>query len=397
MGNIHELPDRETIEHEASAWLVRLDSERRLEPEELDQLRTWMQRSPSHREELLSLSEFWGDQSLTALPIPLERLCYDPTDKKTAVTAIRWQSFQPQALAALLVMAIGIALVVNTSWLTGGVDQNTARYATAIGQQRSITLPDGSILHLNTNSQVKIDYSPAYRNVKLLQGEAYFDVAKQPERPFRVYAGRGRVQAVGTAFTVFYRNNNDVDVVVTEGTVALGVLNEKAATKADEDISQLTAQPAKPIQSESSSTLNPPATDYYLAMPVNELGLLEAGQETTILLAQDSKTDGKPLDSVKTIAQSEIERRGAWRSGLLVFSGNSLEEVVAEISRYTTLSIDIVEPDIKQLRIGGRFSVDNTRALFNALEANFGLKVTQLDLQRIEISSSKKNKNDKNK
>ena len=99
------------------------------------------------------------------------------------------------------------------------------------------------------------------------------------------------------------------------------------------------------------------------------------------------------LDQIKTIAQDELERRGAWRSGLLIFTGNSLEEVVAEISRYTTLNIEIVDPELKKIRIGGQFSVDgSTSALFDALEANFGLTITQLDYNRVKISAAKKNK-----
>ena len=118
---------------------------------------------------------------------------------------------------------------------------------------------------------------------------------------------------------------------------------------------------------------------------------MEAGQETTILVAHKSVVDApNQLDSIKQVAEDELVRRGAWRSGLLVFSGASLEEVVKEISRYTTLSIDIVDPELKTVRIGGRFSLESTTALFDALEANFDLKVTRLGYERVEISSAKK-------
>ena len=378
-GNIHEFPDIEIIEQQASAWLVRLDSEKPLTAEELVALRAWMQTSPAHREELMALSEFWGDQSLVALPIPLEQLCYQPPKANNAASGLLSAWFRPPGLALAMVLLLAISVVLGSGQWLSFSDNSNALYATAIGQQRTLKLPDGTVVFLNTNSQIKVDYSQAYRSINLLQGEAHFEVAKQPDRPFRVYAGRGRVQAVGTAFTVYYRQNDDIDVAVTEGTVALAVLAEQ------ERVSNTNTAPPQVTEPLAET---PPDREYRLAIPVDELGLLEAGQATTMLVAQASAAEsGGQLDRVKTLAQEELARRGAWRSGLLVFSGNSLEEVVAEISRYTTLSIKIVDPALNKVRIGGRFSINNTEALFDALEANFGLTITQRGYNRIEISS----------
>ena len=96
------------------------------------------------------------------------------------------------------------------------------------------------------------------------------------------------------------------------------------------------------------------------------------------------------------MAEEELARRGAWRDGLLIFTGDSLEDVVREVSRHTTLSIDIVDPELKQVRIGGRFSLSSTSEFFNALEANFGLGVTRLDYNRVEISAVSKKNNPEN-
>ena len=411
MDNIHELPDREQIESEAAEWLIRMDGDTRLSHHELERLRDWMAQSNSHRDTLLELSEFWGDQSLVALPIPLSQLSethststHEPQANTPSAPHRLWQhwltSTRGFASAAALLLAVWI-MAGSPLLPMGQGNAEQARYATAIGQRRSIDLPDGSVVHLNTNSQIKVDYSKAERKVQLLQGEAHFDVAKQPERPFQVYAGQGRVQAVGTAFTVYYRDNNDVDVLVNEGVVSLAVLSDTGpsdqtpapASGADGEAQAANAEPASVQNPKPHSASALPSTEYYLAIPMDELGLLKAGQETTILMAQETERgEGSRLDHVRSIAEEEMQRRGAWRKGLLVFTGNSLEEVVAEISRYTTLSIEIVDPELKQVRIGGRFSLDDTNALFAALEANFSLKITQVDYKHVKISSVEKKK-----
>lgn len=393
MHKVIDFPDCEVVEQEAAEWLVKLDGDTMLQPEELRALREWMHRSPVHRDELISFGEFWSDQSLVALPISLEALYYD-TALVNENEKQRWFPLQRTILAALVV-GVCVALVFNFEGLPGyfGVDTiagssktDDAMYATAIGQQRTVTLPDGSIVYLNTNSQIRIDYSAQYRNILLLQGEVFFDVAKQPERPFHVYAGRGRVQAVGTAFTVYYRENDDIDVTVMEGKVALSVLSKETSSSQNH-------HETSDDKVELTELSLPKVSKYYVTLPVEELGVLEAGQATTILIAQESESkEGHKLAEIETIAQEELERRGAWRSGLLVFTGNSLEEVAMEIGRYTKLSIEIVDPELKKLRIGGRFSLESTSALFNALEANFNLKITQLDYNRVQISSAEKNK-----
>ena len=397
MKQILEFPDREAIEQQAAEWLIRLDGDTPLAPLEIEALREWMHRSPAHKAELNSFGDFWSNQSLVALPITLE----DLYQSQPAPPVKTWQWRAPQFTALATFALVGLLLIFTLS----DNSTNNGLYAAAVGEQRQLELPDGSVIYLNTNSQVQIDYTATTRNILLLQGEAHFDVAKNPERPFNVYAGGGLVQAVGTAFTVFFKDDEAIDVTVTEGKVALSALSIKQG--------QLQVGPAgkraTPTQQQASNTspsvkpatktpeANPnsnQALAYYASIPVDKLGELEAGQVTTLIVAQQPQAQSTyKLDQIKTIAQDELERRGAWRSGLLIFTGNSLEDVVAEISRYTTLNIEIVDPALKKIRIGGQFSVDgSTSALFDALEANFGLTVTQLDYNRVKISAATKNK-----
>ena len=397
MDKIVDFPDRESIEQEAAEWLIKLDGESVLRPEELQALREWMHRSPLHRDELINLSEFWRDQSLVALPISLEELYYETSSMTNSKVQMNWSRYQWLAVSAALGITICLLLVYKVDGLVRhsndsiliadkvkSSETNYAYFATAIGQQRTVTLSDGSVVFLNTNSQIRVDYQPGYRNILLLQGEAHFDVSRQPDRPFQVYAGRGRVQALGTAFTIYYRESDDVDITVTEGKVALSVLTKEEGGGINK--SELFKDKSKRIVTSAAQL---PA--YYVTIPIDELGVLEAGQATSILVAEETGTaQGYKLDKIKSVSEEELERRAAWRSGLLIFTGNSLEEVVNEISRYTTLSIEIIDPELKKIRIGGRFSIESTDALFNALEANFGLQVTHMDYNHVQISSASK-------
>lgn len=401
MKQILDFPDREAIEQQAAEWLIRLDGDEPLTPAEIESLREWMHRSPAHKAELNSFGEFWSNQSLVALPISLEELYQGQSAPPVKIWQWRAPHFTALATFALVGLLFIVALSDNIT--------NNGLYAAAVGEQRELELPDGSVIYLNTNSQVQVDYTDTTRNILLLQGEAHFDVAKNPERSFNVYAGGGLVQAIGTAFTVFFKDDEAIDVTVTEGKVALSALSIKqgeidATEAAEHSITEhsiskhSSTKKAAAKNSEKGSQQPSPnqASAYYATIPVDKLGELEAGQVTTLVIAQESQAQSTyKLDHIKTIAQDELERRGAWRSGLLIFTGNSLEEVVAEISRYTTLNIEIVDPELKKIRIGGQFSVDgSTSALFDALEANFGLTITQLDYNRVKISAATKNKTD---
>ena len=299
----------------------------------------------------------------------------------------------PWAVAASV---LGLAILIQLVVWSGGkpLDSTNGYYATAIGKQTSVLLADGSTLHLNTNSQVSVDYAEGYRNIRLLQGEVHFDVAKNKAQPFRVYAGQGRVQAVGTAFTVYLRAK-DIEVLVTEGKVELATHKAQLATHKTQQATelqssnQLETQPDKISDIEADNSASP---GYYLTIPVERLGLLAEGQQATIVVAQNNETGSKHnTHKVELMDAETLARRDAWRKGLVLFAGDSLEEVVAEISRYTTLSIEIVDPALKEIRIGGQFRLGDVNGMFKVLETNFGLSVTMLDSEHVQISAAAKN------
>ena len=118
------------------------------------------------------------------------------------------------------------------------------------------------------------------------------------------------------------------------------------------------------------------------------LGTLSAGQVAMIRNPEETLVESIPLTIVAPLQRRELEERLAWRDGILTFSGDPLEEVVREIGRYTTVSIEIPDPAIRQLRIGGRFPVGETEAMLSALETNFHLRVTRLGHNRVILTAA---------
>jgi len=388
MKNVTEFPNRNIIEQEAVEWLIRLDGDEAPSQEELEALREWMATSPAHTEEMEKLGAFWSDLVLTELNIPLVKANSDllkagkthhqkyagVTESDNSVSP--WQKLWPVAAGIFAVVILVQQMLFPFD--ESGLQETNGHYATAIGKQTTIPLADGSVVKLNTNSQIEVEYTREYRNIRLVQGEAHFEVAKNAEMPFRVYAGDGRVEAVGTAFSVYLREKH-IDVLVTEGKVALAT--------------QVSVPPD--IDSQSSQALievtDGDETSYYLAIPADSVGLLEEGQGATILFASNDKSgEEEPVAEVKPMDSTVIKRRDAWRNGLMIFTGESLEEVVGEVSRYTAVSIEIVDPDLKQIRIGGQFRVGDLSGMFDVLETNFNLSVIRLDENRVQIASAGK-------
>ena len=367
MKDVVDLQTRSTIDEEAADWLIRLNRTEEPSEDERAELQEWMSRSPVHRKELQRYAELWGSMNiLTELSVPLGK----PKNKfRQTSSPLSWNLFAHPALVGVTA-ALVVAVFVGTffwqrpdTWLV-----NNGYYATAVGQQRSITLADGSIVVLNTNSQIQVGYGESYRDIRLLTGEAHFTVTKNPGIPFRVYAGGGRVEAIGTAFSVYLKEGL-VDVAVTEGRVAIASVN----------VSDLRSS----SKGRDNPTLSTSDNDAVV------LGTLDAGQVVTIAEAGgDSKKEEGTLKDLHNIEMQEINRRLSWRQGFLTFSGERLEDVAKEISRYTTVNIEIASADLRAIRIGGRFPVGETQAMFDALEENFGLIVTRVDHNHVLVSTS---------
>ena len=346
----------DSINSQACAWIAKLHGGEPT-PKIKQQLQEWMAQSPVHKAEIRKVAKLWGELNvLTELSVVVE-----PPAKaslfaswRPSIESIRdWPlGVTGGVCAAVLVLAM---IIMPGSFINP--DPNI--YHTAVGEQQLVTLADGSTILLNTNSQVRVDYQAESRNIYLQQGQAHFEVATNKVRPFKVYVGQDMVRAVGTAFTV-YINKQLVEVIVTEGVVELN-----------------TPEPNSQVLSNRSEPINNIETQ---AAPVYKpVGLARAGENITINIG------GNEIPTIQAIDTHELSRKLAWHHGMLRFSGDSLQDVVTEISRYTDLNIKIADPSISQMRIGGFFKVGETDKMFEALETSFGIQVIHVNNQQVEL------------
>jgi transmembrane sensor len=333
-----------SIQQQAREWLIRMDGDAPLSAEEYAALRKWASRSPAHQAELQRIAIFWNRANiLTELAVPLKR--------RAAAASIRsgWTPFgfrlRSLGAAAVVCVAVGVAVW----WLKPGVTTNGI-YATAIGRQQTLSLEDGSTVQVNTDSQVEINYEEHLRKVRLLRGEAFFTVAPNSRRPFEVFAASGVVKAVGTAFAVSLQGSN-VSVTVAKGRVDVGA--DEAGVAFANGVTVRDLPLARPHAS------------------------LKAGQTATF-------SDGTAVNTHE-ISAPELTRRLSWHEGYLVYSGQPLDEVVAEVNRYSAITLEIADPKLRTLSIGGRFRVGDLEAVCDVLQSNFGIRVDRVDDRHIQL------------
>lgn len=328
--------DSTTIAAEACAWIAQLESGS-LTRQDIEALAEWTRRSPRHAEELRQYAHLWNDLDiLSEMAGPLEEAA---AADRTAAHPRRHAKLMPRMAAA----CVALGLVVLAAVLMvgrGEAPSGPFMASTAIGEQRQVRMPDKSVANLNTNSRIEVDYDGNQRKIRLLKGEAFFDVVSG-RRPFTVYAADRVIRAVGTAFAVRLHPES-IEVTVAEGTVELAVMNEIAG---DEDSAEISRPPVQ-------------------ARPAVLVG---AGQRA---VAGDNV-----VGHIETVSEEDIERTLAWRNGDLEFSGQSLPAVVNEVSRYTPLKIIIKDSRLEEIEVGGIFKIGETEALFEALEESFGVEV----------------------
>lgn len=340
-------------------WVIRLDGDEPLTAKEKVALKAWLAESPGRMEEIYRLNKFWHQMLLSELMALTETK--SAQRKEQTKTKQNHVILKPAlAFAFTCLLAVGMQSWWGTSLVPKAY--SNAVFSTAIGEQKTVALSDGSSLMLDSGSQVKVLYSDNSRELWLLKGEAHFEVATNKQRPFNVYALNGRVQAVGTAFNVSLNNDNHFEVLVTEGKVAL------ALTKAMSNQAN---------QSNSSSLLQ-------------NITHMRAGEFTRIN-STSSFEQGKnqALTGLTTLSENEILAEQAWRKGELIFTGEPLLQVVEKLKRYSQLNIEIVDAELEQLKIGGRFELTQINQWLKSLEHNFGLQVEQVTKNKILISLKK--------
>ena len=324
----------DAIAEEAAEWYVQLkDANARTKSE----FAAWLKTSPEHVKEFLAIAALW--EALPDLPSQpsVEKLIELATQEDNVVALSTAESVVPKVpletahiggksktrrnWAGLAAATTVAAVIIGGALTLLPPPEDLNLYQTALGEQLSIPLPDGSLVTLNTQSILRVDYSEDYRDIRLTDGEALFDVAKNPERPFRVVTEHVVIQAVGTQFNV-HHDQNDVTVTVVEGIV------DVASTSADQfgDVANLSSlEDAPPVISE----------------PIR----LTAGQQARV----------QSRSGEVAVVDISVDKAIAWQERRLVFESMSLKAVIDEFNRYNDPPLMIDHVALEQLPINGVF------------------------------------------
>lgn len=323
------------LETIAAAWLARRDGEQ-WSAADAAELEAWLGAATAHRVAFLRVQSVWQRSNrLKALGagLPAGTLPAPGTwdhsrffDQRASAAAAepvskrrRFALFaRPQALAAVLLLAVAL----GSAWLLRPAG---LAYRTSIGGLASVPLADGSKVTLNTDTSIRVIETAAERSIELQAGEAFFEVAKDPARPFVVHAGGKRVIAVGTQFSVRH-DRGGLDVIVAEGQVRIA---DSSKAKAVPDIK------------------------------------LAAGEIARL-------RDDEALVSQASLPR--VQEALSWRQGFLVFHDTTLATAAAEFNRYNTRKILIPDPQTAAIRIGGNFRVANIEGFVRLLEDSFPIE-----------------------
>ena len=256
---------------------------------------------------------------------------------------------QPSRLRRAALIAASVLLAVTTSWtvidvgLTDGIDLNretcvsraeTTTSRSGLGQRSTFSLPDGSSVTLDTDSELRVGSMRELRKLQLVRGRAFFKVAKDPTRPFVVYAGDKTVRALGTAFQVSMEGT-DVTVTLVEGSV-----------RVEEETGLL-------------------RTNYH------RVDMQEPGGQLSA-----------PQDSDWVVERVDVQAKTSWLDGHLIFLGNPLAEAVAEINRYSPQKVVFTGGRIPKREILGVFRTGDVDSFVRALELDgIALTVSRSDTQ----------------
>jgi transmembrane sensor len=249
------------------------------------------------------------------------------------------------------IVTLGLTIVVAVGFYIAAL--SPSEYVSGIGERRVLHIEDGSTITMNTRSRMKVLLTRNTRDIELLGGEALFSVAHDPSRPFRVHVGHTVVEAVGTEFSV-YRGEHGTKVSVVEGRVKIFayqspaplILNPNAVAWTDVGASDF-ERPPPPI-------------------PV-------AAREEAQVSSEGSGATDFDVER-RTVTAQEIEHRLAWVDGQLIFENATLGETVAEFNRYNRRKLEIEDPTLGQIRLGGAFSSTNVDEFIVELNALFSIR-----------------------
>ncbi|MBL8266499.1 FecR family protein [Steroidobacter sp.] len=303
-------------------------------------LASWLNERPEHRVAYEDMQAAWELTSAAASHEAVRAMRAAALTAGPAAEASSWRrkGLWSAAVAACLVAAVGAVLWLNPEarGLAARVVSNSPEraYSTAVGERSTINLEDGSTVVLNTDTRMRVAYSPGQRAITLLQGQALFEVAKDASRPFVVQAGDRRIVAVGTAFDV-RMDQKSVQVTLIEGRINVEESGRKSGGQAP------------------------------------RRAHMEAGQQLIAPLHASGPGAATP-DMMRT---ADAVVATSWRDGRVVFQNEKLHTVVAELNRYSERKIRLQDQSLGELRLSGTFVTGNPSRFAAAVHEYFPVQV----------------------
>jgi len=332
------------IAAEAAVWMARLHGPSRTKQME-QEFQVWQASSPAHREAFERCTDVWQDVPRIDLATAYEVLGSEwaaavPSGGGRREAAWRWIT------ASAVAGAVAAAVVLVLHW------RGENAYSTNVGEQRLVVLEDGSRMLLNTETQLRVHFASAQRTVEVSSGEAYFEVAKDPRRPFVVRIAGSEVVAVGTAFSVRYapvpHAADELAVTLVEGQVNV-----------------------RPANGETGGALAP-----------EHAVLMKAGER--LLLDRPSRNAASAV--VARLDRPDVDRVMAWKRSETVFDDTSLVDAVAEMNRYNRTPIVLLDGLASaNLRVSGQYGTSDSIGFAHAVAALHGLAVHE-QAGRLELT-----------
>ncbi len=325
---MQRLPEAAETETQAATWLARLEAG--ASAATMAQWRQWMSDDARHQAAYVRIENAWRQTDCLKRLRPLDGTV-DPDVLATfpglqpAIHPRAGAPFRPKIAGLALAALVGVTTVAFAIWFNAAKPDPGLRRTDLGGFERA-TLPDGSTVLLNTNSEIRVHFSRKLREIILTRGEALFTVARAEGRPFAVTAGQTTVHALGTTFVVRLRPDEQTEVIVTRGRVAVA----------------------------------PDSTAARL--------LLNEGD--------DARIDAQGLAATGRLDASGLDHRLAWTRGQIWLDQNTLAEAVAEFNRYNRRKLVLADPGLANLRVGGSFAATDPKAFSAALERVFGIRAS---------------------
>ncbi|HVY81348.1 MAG TPA: FecR domain-containing protein [Steroidobacteraceae bacterium] len=317
----------------AAEWLLEM-REPHVSRRRRAELAEWLQASPLHVRAYLEIAAVWGAAGQLGADVEIDEAALREPDFIAKVLALPVASAsdapprtrEPRAVRARLAIAAVIAalgLLAAAFWVVHSLDRSTLVLTTNVGEQRSVTLEDGSVVRLNARSELRVSFRRSLRAVDLVRGQAWFDVAKDTSRPFVVRDRDAQVRAIGTVFDINRRDSRTI-VTVVSGQVLVSA-HEGGGTAVPADSARVK---------------------------------LEAGEQASVAKAEPIRVDH----------HANLTAAISWLDNVLTFDNTPLAEVLEELNRYSPKPIVLEVPELAGVRINAVIRAGNAEGLLHYVQ-----------------------------